>query len=215
MDTIPESQHEEDAHRQEKSEAALNDLSFATLQQEGLLLGMAEIAPFPLRHSWTLFIHEINNTDWSNASYVRQGTFDTLQGFCVCTNTVFYGLGEDNRRLPGSFKASHMFFCMKDNIFPSWESQPDGGVWTFTVAEKDLEAAWEAILFAVVGGTVPTEHVNGLQINPKPKGIYQIRLWTDHARDEELEKETFKAIEHVKTPMGKPSFRAWLESYKS
>lgn len=186
-------------------------LSYDSLLKQGLLSGIAAVAPLPLEKKWTLYMLPATMR-WAENSYMRQGTFDSLQGFCVLFNTVFYErFDADNRPILDSFKADHMFFIMKDDMFPSWESQPDGGVWTFVVPKKDVESAWREIVFSLIGGTTNSTHINGLQITSKGRGLFQIRVWTDHGRGDSLEKETMPTLTTCKLSYP-PSFRSWQES---
>ena len=184
------------------------DFSFETLSKQGLLKGFTAAAPFELAEKWTLLAHALDNTDWSAASYIEQGTVDTLQGFCVLFNTIFYDVDPENGTVvEGTFKA--------DRIFRLGKAAADGGmaddrVWTVCVPKEMIEEYWKKLLYGAVGGTIDPTRLCRLEISPKPNGNFHVRISTHRGGCPELMSFT-DAAKHPGI-ISVETFTVWKES---
>ena len=80
---------------------------------------------------------------------------------------------------------SGMFFLMKDDIPPIWETGKNigGGMWTFKVSKKSLDKIWIDLIAFTLGNTLTKnpddmEHINGISISPKINNCI-VKIWND------------------------------------
>ena len=121
----------------------------------------SEMNIFPLSDTWTLWFHNVDDTNWSEESYKKVCEIRTLRDFWIVFNqieTVMAG----------------MFFLMKNDIFPRWEdiNNINGGYLAFRISKKDTDKSWVNLAQAMVGNTLTRQPekmdlINGISISPK------------------------------------------------
>lgn len=126
--------------------------------------------PHPLADQWVCWFHDLNNENWSLASYQRLFTFETIEDFWIMCNN----LKNTN---------NGMYYLMRNGYPPIWDHEQniDGGGWTFKVDKKIAHDFWEKLACYCVGETLSTrpENVIGVSISPKVRFV-TIRLWTKY-----------------------------------
>lgn len=131
-----------------------------------------------LSNTWTLWFHKINDSNWDKSSYVKIHSFkDYNEYLSIVAQIKDYTHG--------------MFFLMKDDIFPSWESPKNikGGYWSFKVYKINSQDAWQQLSFAMIGNTLckdteDMKYINGISISPKYSNCI-IKIWnSDYTKDD-------------------------------
>ena len=119
---------------------------------------------------WTLWFHKIDDNNWLIDSYQKLYEIHTVKDYCELINTI-------------PTYESGMFFLMKEDIPPIWETGKNigGGMWTFKVSKKKLDELWTDLMAHVLGNTLTTEaeemnNINGISISPK-KEFNIIKIW--------------------------------------
>jgi hypothetical protein len=126
-------------------------------------------ASFP-SGQWTLYFHDPEDSDWSQASYKVVGTF-----------TNFPDLWATFQRISESKFLTGMFFFMKDPYPPLWENKVNkrGGSYSIKVPEK---SAYETYCRYVAAGALQMisrdtgNQIVGVSISPK-KGFHILKIW--------------------------------------
>ena len=129
----------------------------------------------PLLHKWTMWYHSPESNDWTDSSYKKIMTIQTIEEFWS-----FYDL------LKEFYISTGMFFLMRDGIIPTWEDSQNikGGCWSFKVSRKDTYNSWLDLSISLVGNTLVKEYqspvlinmITGISISPK-KGFCIIKIW--------------------------------------
>jgi hypothetical protein len=124
--------------------------------------------PNPLNDQWVYWVHDINNEDWSLASYKQLFTFNTVEDFWILCNTT-------------KNICNGMFYLMRQGYPPIWDHEKNigGGGWTFKIDKKVAHDFWEKLACYCIGETISTnpDNIVGVSISPKVKFV-TIRLWT-------------------------------------
>lgn len=129
---------------------------------------------------WTLWFHKIDDNNWLIDSYKKLYEIHTVKDYCELVNTIStYGSG--------------MFFLMKDDIPPIWETGKNigGGMWTFKVSKKKLDELWLNLIAHVLGNTLTTElkemeFINGISISPKINNCI-VKIWNSNEKNNKKE----------------------------
>ena len=125
-----------------------------------------------LNTSWTYWFHKYNDDKWDLRSYTKLFKFKSIEEF----SGIQYIL-----------KPLHiqngMFFLMRDDIEPMWESEDniDGGCFSFKVYKQEIPETWKILSTKLVNESIlknKDNHrlINGLSISPK-KTYSIIKLW--------------------------------------
>jgi len=124
-----------------------------------------------LDRAWALWYHG-NNNIWDNDSYMKIANINTVEDFwkiMTCLKSYYLQNG--------------WFFLMLDGVFPSWESNPTGGSWSFRVSKKDVQKGWNEISINITSSNLLkeikyTKNIIGVSISPK-KTFSIIKIWVD------------------------------------
>ena len=140
-----------------------------------------------LFHSkWTLYYHNPNSNDWSNASYRRILQFNSVEAFCA-----YY------KEMEFEECAQGMFFLMRGDIMPTWEDEhnKNGGCWSFKVSLEHFFYVWKHLSALLVGETLSSKPLllNGISVSPK-RGFCIVKLWN---HDSTLNKTDVLKLENV------------------
>ena len=127
-----------------------------------------------LKYGWCLWIHLVNEPDWSIASYIRVLECHSIEELIALHETVI---------LSESVIRKCMLFYMKESIQPSWEHETNmnGGCFTFKISGTNIKETWANILYMVAGNTISNnpdfiKDINGVVLSPK-KHYYVVQLW--------------------------------------
>ena len=137
-----------------------------------------------LNTSWTYWFHKYNDNKWDLESYTKLYKFDSVEEFAA---------------LQIILKPKHiqngMFFLMRNDIEPMWESKDniDGGCFSFKVYKQEIPETWKILTTKLVNERILKDKnnhmlINGMSISPK-KTYSIIKLW--------LKGDTIKNIEEL------------------
>ena len=126
-----------------------------------------------LNNNWTLWFHNPESDDWTEKSYIKIYTFNTIEQFWALFN-----------KIPLLHLSTGMYFLMKENILPLWEDKNNvkGGCWSYKVGKKDASQAYLDLLKSVISDNACPDHpeiITGASISPK-KGFCIIKVWNDN-----------------------------------
>lgn len=133
-----------------------------------------------LGRNWSLWYHG-NNNIWTDESYHLLSPITTVEDFwkvMTCLKSYYLQNG--------------WFFLMLDGVFPSWESNPKGGSWSFRISKKDIQKAWNEIIIYLTSENLTdslknNQKIIGVSISPK-KTFSIIKVWiSDHQEKEGVE----------------------------
>tara|TARA_Y100000389_G_C17195890_1_gene381173 strand:- start:202 stop:681 length:480 start_codon:yes stop_codon:yes gene_type:complete len=128
-------------------------------------------------NDWSLWYHSINDNNWKNSSYKKM----------LDINNFF-----DYKFIVDNFKQNHyqngMFFCMKDDIFPTWEdpNNRQGGCLSFKVYSKNIVNEWDTLLLKCITNSILKNKkniINGISISPK-KEFNIVKVWFSENSEE-------------------------------
>jgi hypothetical protein len=128
-------------------------------------------------NDWSLWYHSINDNNWKNSSYKKM----------LDINNFF-----DYKFIIDNFKQNHyqngMFFCMKDDIFPTWEdpNNRQGGCLSFKVYSKNIVNEWDTLLLKCITNSILKNKkniINGISISPK-KEFNIVKVWFSENSEE-------------------------------
>jgi len=132
----------------------------------------SELNPFELtfENRWILYYHDKNNRDWSKESFIKIMEIKNIGEFWQLYNNINF--------------TNNIYFLMKNDIFPLWETDEnkDGGVWTINFPRKCGQKMWNLFSMLLVGETMYNEEmndddINGISIRPKYNQCL-IKIWT-------------------------------------
>ena len=133
-----------------------------------------------LNTKWVLWVHKVNDTDWSLDSYERICDIDTIEKYWLIYNNW-------DEYLPKLDMG--IYFLMREGVFPKWEDSKNinGGCWSIRVSRADIHVTWQELTMAMIGEclySVPTRNseINGLSISPK-KNFCVIKIWSSQCED--------------------------------
>jgi len=129
---------------------------------------------FPLQYSWRIWAHYINDTDWSNKSYISIHNCSNIEEIIAFHETLILSEGVIRK---------YMLFFMKDDILPMWEDEANrnGGCFWFKIPLDNIQTNWKTILYSIVGNTISSNKlfindISGVVLSPK-KHYYIIQIW--------------------------------------
>ena len=128
-----------------------------------------------LTDNWTLWFHNPETDDWSEQSYIKIYTFNTIEQF----SNLF-------QKIPTLNLSTGMFFMMKNDILPLWKDKNNinGGCWSYKVGKKDAAQGYLDLLVSTISENVCGDHpeiINGASISPK-KGFCIIKVWNNNSK---------------------------------
>lgn len=125
-----------------------------------------------LNTSWTYWFHKYNDDKWDLGSYTQLYKFKSIEEFSGI-HCILKPLHIQNG----------MFFLMRDDIEPMWESEDniDGGCFSFKVYKQEIPETWKILSTKLVNESIlknKDNHrlINGMSISPK-KTYSIIKLW--------------------------------------
>lgn len=126
-----------------------------------------------LQNSWVLWFHNSTN-DWTINSYLNIFEINTVEDFW-----------EVYLRLNNLIVQGGMFFLMKKNIQPLWETEEniDGGCWSYKINKNDSLNAWTELSMylcceLILNNKNFLEKINGISISPK-KSFCILKIWNN------------------------------------
>lgn len=126
-----------------------------------------------LNDIWAFYYHDPYNPDWTYKSYIKLEDVSSVCDFWSVYNSITNNLSE------------HMFFVMREHIFPCWddENNVNGGCFTIKIIKNKAVKFWEEITIKLLGETLlkPAftnlwESINGVSISPK-KSFCIVKIW--------------------------------------
>lgn len=127
-----------------------------------------------LEHSWNVWTHYINDSDWSQNSYGNIHSIKSIEELVAFHETII--LSEQVLR-------KYMLFFMKENILPMWEDESNrhGGCFWFKIPLDHIQLNWKTILYSISGNTISNNpqfriDISGIVLSPK-KHYYIIQIW--------------------------------------
>ena len=133
---------------------------------------MEELQLNPLNSSWDLWFHKNNDTNWDLASYKKISSFSKME-------ELFYL----NDMLKPIHVENGMFFLMRENIDPLWESKDNlsGGCLSFKIIKHEIYGLWKNLALILVNESILKDekefnNINGISISPK-KTFSIIKIW--------------------------------------
>tara|TARA_Y100000022_G_scaffold194123_1_gene198101 strand:+ start:2254 stop:2775 length:522 start_codon:yes stop_codon:yes gene_type:complete len=137
-----------------------------------------------LKSKWVLWVHKVNDSDWSLDSYEKICEIDSIENFWL----IYNNWDEHLPRLDMG-----IFFLMREGIFPKWEDARNinGGCWSMRVSRNDICNTWNELTMAMIGEYLCLEddknnEINGLSISPK-KNFCVIKIWNTQCIDTETD----------------------------
>lgn len=123
----------------------------------------------PLNNKWTLWLHNKNERSWKPESFIKIYDIYTVEDFWNVYNNI------------RTF-CTEIFFLMRDDIFPLWETPENvnGGTWNIIVPRKTANKIWIELSCLTIGMTLLNKHfnsINGISIRPKFSNSI-IKIWT-------------------------------------
>ena len=129
---------------------------------------------FKLKHSWTLWFHNLKSDDWTISGFEKIQDIHSLSDFWIVINNIDIHIG--------------MYYLMRDNILPIWD-HPDninGYNYTFKCTLNDTSKIFQNIACLIIGETMNidnSEYLDGISTSPKSKNNI-IRLWSNKQLDQ-------------------------------
>lgn len=127
-----------------------------------------------LNDIWTLYFHNPDSNDWSEASYIKLCDISSIDDF-VYVYKAFTDLWSTGN-----------FFFTREHIMPLWEdpANKNGGCMSFKIMKYDIDNIWFQMISRILGETFMVEkernkhwgQITGISISPKRS--YSIcRIW--------------------------------------
>lgn len=133
-----------------------------------------------LDDSYTLWLHNIFDNDWSINGYKKIYTFNTLEDGISLIENINSELVEKT-----------MLFLMKNNVKPIWEDEKNykGGCFSYKINNIYVYNVWKKLVYRLIGNTINEdeniiENITGLSISPK-KTYCIIKIWISN-NDKEI-----------------------------
>ena len=127
-----------------------------------------------LNTSWTIYIHNIHDKDWSLESYKKVFTIRTIEDFWVFFSN-FTRFREFN------------FYIMRGNIKPVYEDKLNinGGSYSYIVQGKEVRETLIHVLMKMIGETlINVNHhrqITGVSLVPK-RGTSILKIWISNKK---------------------------------
>ena len=129
-----------------------------------------------LDDSYTLWLHNVFDNDWSINGYKKIYTFNTLEDAISLIENINSELVEKT-----------MFFLMKNNIKPIWEDEKNynGGCFSYKINNIYIYKVWKNLVYRLIGNTINEDNniiknITGLSISPK-KTYCIIKIWISNS----------------------------------
>jgi len=140
-----------------------------------------------LPHTWVLWYHDPNNSDYSLSSYIKIMDVKTVADFWNIVETI-------------SLEAwnSGMFFLMREGYRPLWDAQENdrGGAWSKKVDANDTHNVFvDCMVHALTGSMLTKLNDSIVGVTLSPKGHFHIiKIWntTTAVSDYRLFRPTLK-----------------------
>lgn len=129
--------------------------------------------PHALECDWVMW-HRKNELEYHKNEVQAMPKMSTLEDFASVHNFL---------RSPKELANRHDYCIFKHGVCPDWEDAANakGGTWTVDVAKHATEAAWEAVLFFLVGTVGKQGVVTGAVVRVR-KGKDKVSIWvSDHS----------------------------------
>ena len=131
-----------------------------------------ETSTHSLESGWTLWAHLPHDTDWSNNSYKKISTVQTIEEVIVLVEA-----------LPDELVRNCMLFLMREGIMPTWEDKRNrnGGCFSYKVGNRTVPVTWKNLMLNCTGESATTKEeiskdITGITISPK-KNFCIIKIW--------------------------------------
>ena len=129
--------------------------------------------PHSLIGKWNLYYHLPHDKNWDLSSYkLIMDNIDNAEKVIAITESI-----------PEQIIKYCMLFVMRDGITPLWEDPKNrtGGCFSFKVINKQVNAVWKSLFYAMCGETLCVDPrynslINGITISPK-KNFCIIKIW--------------------------------------
>lgn len=115
-----------------------------------------------MRDRWTYYFHDPNDSAWTDGSYKRLATVDTIDAFWMHQLSLAPHLHQG------------MFFLMRAGVFPTWENAENrrGGCISFKIDKRDLPSSWQDMSIRLMSDSLVRDAcdahlVNGISVSPK------------------------------------------------
>ena len=123
-----------------------------------------------LPHTWNLYYHDPNNSDYSIESYIKILDIKTVADFW----TVVEAISADAWN-------SGMFFFMRDGYRPLWDAPENdkGGAWSKKVDASETHGVFVDCMVHCMANTLLTKNnecVAGVTLSPKGQ-FHIIKIW--------------------------------------
>lgn len=139
-----------------------------------------------LDDSYTLWLHNVFDNDWSINGYKKIYTFNTLEDGISLIENINSELVEKT-----------MLFLMKNTIKPIWEDEKNynGGCFSYKINNNFVYDVWKNISYRLIGNTINEDiniinNITGLSISPK-KTYCIIKIWISNISFDILKDEYF------------------------
>lgn len=148
--------------------------------------------PPKLLDDYVLWVHDLNNKNWTINSYEKKYEFNNVETFCGFVNN-FYRLG---------YKHMH-FFLMKKGVDPIWEHEENrnGGVCSIKIDIDQCGDIFTDLICRMVTNSLSSvsDDINGVSISPKNNWAI-IKIWNkskDNILTETLTPEVLEKYHHL------------------
>jgi translation initiation factor 4E len=126
-----------------------------------------------LNSKWIIYVHDINDRDWSLQSYKKCYVIKTIIDFWVFFNNI---------KNYNKFQ----FFIMRDNIKPVYEdpANVNGGSYSYRIYNKFVHDTFENILVRLIGEQLiekNVENITGVSLVPKGKNSI-LKIWLSNQK---------------------------------
>jgi len=125
-----------------------------------------------LDDSYTLWLHNVFDNDWSINGYKKVYSFNNLEEAISLIENI------DNELVEKT-----MLFLMKNNIKPIWEDENNhnGGCFSYKINNTLIVDVWKNMIYRLIGNTINEDeniikNITGLSISPK-KTYCIIKIW--------------------------------------
>ena len=136
---------------------------------------VSNVKKHKLNSSWSIYIHDIFEKDWTLESYKKVYTIHTIEDFWLFVN---------------NFNNFHkcLFFVMRDDIKPVYEDEhnKNGGSYSYKVNHHELRNTFlytcASMLCEQLNKTDRTLEINGISLVPKKNNCI-LKIWTKTKHD--------------------------------
>jgi hypothetical protein len=133
---------------------------------------------YPLKHSYKIYLHNPQDSDWSIESYKLMCQFETVDEMVE----IFRNLEAFRDKCPIK---TGMLFVMKNDILPQWEHEDNvhGGSFCYKISKSLVCQTFKHLVFSMAGNCISAdegfvEDITGVTISPKLGDYCIIKIWT-------------------------------------